>query len=121
MMETKYGIPLKEWEELKSFARDFLINEAKSENVVFYYDFKSKLEEQGYGIVHWALGHILGEISKEEDEKGHGMLSALVIGKDSNMPGKGFFVLAKGLGKSFIDDMTFWQEELKKVYAAWHE
>ena len=68
-----------------------------------------------------ALSGILGEISQHEHENDRPMLSAIVVSKDSSMPGKGFFDLARALGVYHGDDLTFFSDELKRVYRQWSE
>ena len=68
------------------------------------------------------LGKILCEISEYEHEQKRPMLSAVVILKDKNMPGKGFFDLARELGKyKDKDDFRFFLKELVKVHDYWRE
>ena len=70
------------------------------------------------------VGRALGEISAGEVRDGRPMLSALVINA-SGLPGRGFFRLARRLGK--LDDDSpegrrcFWEKEIAAVYAAWQE
>jgi hypothetical protein len=66
------------------------------------------------------IGQILGEISKYEHSQGRPMLSAVVIHRDNNMPGKGFFKLARELGVyAGSDDLKFYLDELKRVHQYW--
>lgn len=67
-----------------------------------------------------AMGRILGEISIHEHEEGHPMLSAVVTHKGGD-PGKGFYTLARELGKMppAMDEITFWIEELRAVHGYW--
>jgi len=66
------------------------------------------------------LADLLGEISRHEHEQGRPMLSAVVIAGDNNMPGQGFFTLARELGlHSGGDDLAFFCEELARVHATW--
>jgi len=69
------------------------------------------------------LAEMLDEISTAENEDGHGMLSVLVVHQFESdrdqLPGPGFFKLARRLGRKFTDRQTFWVEESKRVYAAW--
>ena len=44
------------------------------------------------------IATILDEISTSEHHEGHPLLSVVVIHKDDNMPGQGFFTLARRLG-----------------------
>lgn len=70
------------------------------------------------------LAHMLGNISVDEYFNGRGMLSAVVFRSDTNMPGEGFFNLAKELGKLKTsakekDKLDFFVSELKELYAFW--
>ena len=67
------------------------------------------------------IGHLLGEISRFEHEAGRPLLSALVMYKDGDKPGRGFFELAKELGLyDGKNDDAFFSEELTKVFKYWH-
>jgi hypothetical protein len=69
------------------------------------------------------IGAMLGEISQEEVSYGRPMLSALAMSKNESKPGKGFFVLAKDMGKfkgeGDEEEKQFWEEERKAVYETW--
>lgn len=66
------------------------------------------------------IAEILGEISRAEHTLGQPMLSAVVIQRDSVMPGQGFFTLARELSLyAGGNDQVFFNEELKKVHAFW--
>jgi len=64
------------------------------------------------------LADILDDINREEHRTGGPMLSVVVVKKDSRRPGKGFFELARELGRQApdVDDETFFITELKTVY-----
>ena len=66
----------------------------------------------------WAM---LDEINQFEHEHKRPMISALVIAKEENRPGSGFWVCAFDLGK-FIkgsDEDRFWSDELRSVWEYW--
>jgi len=66
----------------------------------------------------WAM---LDEINRFEHEHKRPMISALVIAKQENRPGSGFWVCATDLGK-FIkgeDEDRFWSDELRRVWEYW--
>ena len=67
------------------------------------------------------LGDILGNISHEEDESDRPILSALVFNEQKGQPGKGFYDLAKELGrqKPMESDLVFWSNELNRIYEFW--
>ena len=77
----------------------------------------------GLGITnprHPRLAQILAEICAYEVQQGHPMLGAVVVRKADNIPGEGFFKLARSLGRFQGDDkLAFWNGELDKVYNYW--
>jgi hypothetical protein len=69
------------------------------------------------------IAHILGDISKYENELGRPLLSSIVVLAGIGYPGEGFFNLARELGlhhgtKEF-DDLDFFTQEAKRVHAYW--
>ena len=65
------------------------------------------------------VGKVLGEISEDEVKAGSPMLSALAV-DIKGKPGKGFFTLAKQLGRQKIEsDKDFWDRECDIVYDTW--
>ena len=66
------------------------------------------------------IATILDEISTSEHHEGHPLLSAVVIHKDDNMPGQGFFTLARRLGlHKGEDNFLFFIQELRRVHDYW--
>jgi hypothetical protein len=63
------------------------------------------------------LAEILDKISTDSDAQGKGMLSAVVVHKDSDdLPGPGFFALAKKLGRDTSDKLAFHSAEIHRVH-----
>ena len=67
------------------------------------------------------LGNLLGEISTFEHKHGRPLLSVIVVHKkEDQMPGSGFFTLAKRLGiYEGKDNLGFFVKELKRVHEHW--
>lgn len=66
-----------------------------------------------------ALGPVLGEVSREEDAAGRGMLSAVVVrSRGEPLPAAGFFRLAAELGRDASDRDRCWRAELGRVFAS---
>ncbi len=66
------------------------------------------------------ISRILGDISTTEHKGGRPLLSAVVILRERNIPGKGFFSLAQELGLYHGgNDVQYWTQELQRVYD-WH-
>ena len=68
----------------------------------------------------WAM---LDEINRFENENKRPMISALVISKEENRPGSGFWVCASDLGKFHMgdDEDRFWSDELRNVWSCWSQ
>ena len=66
------------------------------------------------------MSDILDGISQAEHYAGRPLLSAVVIRRDKNKPGRGFFVLARRLGLyGGGDDLGYWLAELRRVHDHW--
>ena len=87
------------------------------------------------GVIHYSqiapiagvgprnLGQILGEVCQGELHQGRPMLGAVVVRKDSHIPGQGFFKSARKMGlfqgSTDKDKREFWVQELRKVHGYW--
>jgi len=104
-----------------------LITAAKYHGVITYKDIAKimNLPETGQHM-GTETGHLLGEISEHEHNQTprRPMLSALVVKVDIGIPGKGFFVLARQLGRlkenaTKEQEKEFWANELNQIYDTW--
>src|SRR6266446_2760248 len=101
-----------------------LVKAARSRGTVTYQELADLI---GFPIIGdymgMELGHLLGEISEDQDHLKRPMLSTVAV-KVDGLPGKGFFDLAKKLGKYSGDDdknerHRFWEAETNRVYDLW--
>jgi hypothetical protein len=118
-MDKKYGFAIEEWDKAKEEIRLILIETARAGELITYSEFIGKLKNINLHHRSPALGHMLGEISCEEDGKGRGMLTAIVIRKNNGRPGRGFFHLASMLGRDVSDTDTCWSKEVEFVRGYW--
>ena len=122
-MSSVFGFERDSWNLARDQARSALIASARNEEPIYYSDLVAKINairlDLGAHKDRTALGRLLGEISTQTDEEGKGMLSAVVVSKDANMPTGGFFNLAEDLGYQVGDKTEFWIEQYKKVIATW--
>lgn len=67
------------------------------------------------------MREILGKISTYEHQNGRPMLTAVVVRREDNIPGDGFFELARHLGLMMKGDdrLAFFARELTRVLHAW--
>jgi len=116
----RYGYSISEWTKAKEEMRHLLSERAKVRGTIPYSDLVQQVRTIAFEPEAFAFHAMLGEISREEDAAGRGMLSVIVVHKYGDMqPGPGFFELAKGLGRNTADILTCWIDELKKVWACW--
>ena len=66
------------------------------------------------------LAETLDEIPTFEHSHQRPMLSVVVVRSDKNIPGEGFFKLARQLGRyDGRDDLKFFVEELQRAWDQW--
>jgi hypothetical protein len=117
----RHGFSESVWNAAKIEARSIMIERAKLRELISYSDLVEQVRSISFAPNDMRLFHMLGEISSEEDTAGRGMLTAVVVHKTDQKPGKGFFELAKRLGRDTRDETGCWVAELHKVHAVWSE
>jgi len=118
-----FGFIDKVWQSAKQEAREVLVTCARaskeSDSIIYYSNLVSLIKSIQLEPHDIRLFNLLGEISREEDGDGRGMLSVLVVHKVDGRPGKGFFELAEELGRDILDEEMCWIQERKKVCDYW--
>ena len=96
-----------------------IIKVAQDEDVITYSELASRTGNTPTGIGPT----ILDGINRIENNEGRPLLSAVVVNKNRNIPGDGFFDLAKSLGlqSSGEDNVKFWLKEIHRVYNYWRK
>ncbi len=121
-MTLKYGYELSKWQAAKDETRgDPRARVVADKGPMTYGELCSSLTTIAIEPHSFALAHMLGEISDDEDSAGRGMLSAYVVSKETGGPGAGFFELAEQLGRKVGDRDEFWIAELARVEVAWKQ
>lgn len=67
------------------------------------------------------VGKVLGRISEDEIAAGRPMISAIVVSKDTMLPGHGFFNLGQELRRTQPDEdeIGFAVRQIKRVHEFW--
>ena len=108
------------WNEAKAEIRNYLVAAARSSKPqIAYSELADKVVSMRLSAHSQELAALLGEISTEEDHAGRGMLSVLVVHKHNQIPGEGFFELARRLGRPVNDKIEFWASEFDRVCRYW--
>ena len=119
-MTQEHGFDPEVWERAGEEARQILIQRAREGRTIAYSELVAEVKTIKVKPNSDALAMMLDGISRSEDAAGRGMLSVLVVHKgDDQMSGRGFFKLAKDLGREFDDECEFWNRESKRVIGSW--
>ena len=114
-----HGFSEQAWDAARAEAREAMIAVAARRNLIAYSDLVAEIRSVHLDPQSVHLAHLLGEVSTAEHEAGRGMLSVVVVHKHGDqMPGPGFFQLARSLRHDTGDREAFWIAELEKVYRA---
>ena len=101
---------------------DRLVRAARAGELVYYGDL-AKLLGIDMDNPHFAVqvGRILGRISEDEVSERRPMLSAIVVSRDTMLPGKGFFNLGQQLRQTQPgeDETAFAVRQIKRVHQYW--
>lgn len=96
---------------------------AKSGGITYYSDIAPLIGlDMDFQPDRNRISDILDEISRVEHANGNPLLSAVVILKERNIPGQGFFTLAKSLNLydgNPDSELKFWIQELRRVHDYW--
>ena len=122
MASRRGGYSAAEWDAAKQEARAVLVSVAAAGSFITYGDLVQRLHVIPFEPRSPLLNNMLGEISQEEDARGYGMLSVVVVHRAGDqMPGDGFFTLARRLGRPLHDREQLWVSEVAKVHASYRQ
>lgn len=116
----KYGYTRKQWETFKKEAREILIKVAADRGMITYGDLAARMTTISVEPHDPVLWHIIGDVARDEERAGRGLLSVVVVHKHGDMePGQGFWELAKYFGRDTHNRTTRFVEELHNVHHVW--
>lgn len=101
---------------------DRLVEAARARGFVHYAELAKMLgidmDNPHFGA---QVGKVLGRISEDEVAAGRPMLSAIVVSKDTMLPGRGFFNLGEELRQTQPgeDEIGFAIRQIKRAHEYW--
>lgn len=101
---------------------DRLVQAARAREFVHYGDLAKMLgidmDNPHFGA---QVGKVLDRINEDEAAAGRPMISAIVVSKDTMLPGHGFFNLGQQLRQTQFDEdeMAFAIRQIKRVHDYW--
>ncbi len=115
----KHGFSVADWDALKAEMRHLLVGIARVGVTVCYSDLAAMLTT---AYVHHRAPYfhkLLDEMCREDAAAGHESLAALVVRKDSGMPGAGYFRIAAEQGADVSDPRAYWQSRFQAACDYW--
>jgi hypothetical protein len=108
---------LNDREKAQTEIRAVLEGVAQSRNVVTYSGLVGQITALHLEPDSPLLASMLDDISRASDADNGCMLSAVVVHKNDNeLPGKGFYALAKSLDREVEDELSFHVQEVGRVH-----
>ena len=103
---------------------DRLVQAARAQELVHYGELAKMLgidmDDPYFGA---RVGKVLGRISEDEIAAGRPLISAIVVSKDTMLPGHGFFNLGQELHQTLAgeDEIGFAVRQIKRVHNYWSQ
>jgi hypothetical protein len=116
---TKPSLAEADWNAVKAEIRAILIRVAQDKQLITYSELTAMLQAAYIHHHSHVLARLLVEVGMEEAEAGRAILPALVVAKQTGIPGKGFFRIAGERGLAVSDPLAYWSAEVQRVYAQW--
>lgn len=115
-----FGHTKSQWDIFKAEARKILVAEAARRGMITYGELAARMTTIAVEPHDQVLWEIIGDVGRDEEKAGRGILSVLVVHKHGDMePGGGFYDLAKSFGRKTSDRTKCFVEEMHKVHAVW--
>jgi hypothetical protein len=119
---NKFGFTDDAWEDAKNEVRVILIERAKQRGFITYSELAPLISAVEVEYHDPRLNALLGQVATEEEQRGRGLLSVLVVHKVGDMqPGPGFYELAKWFNRKIADHTRFWVAEFNRVFDYWQK
>jgi hypothetical protein len=117
-----HGYETAAWEKAKLEAIRAIISQARRGRppTISYSDLTKRINSILFDPHDSRFHLLLYEISDDEDAAGRGLISALVVHKDDERPGQGFWDMAKERDRDVTDRERCWAHEVEKVLAHCH-
>lgn len=107
------------WTAVRAEMREIMIAAAVARRTITYAELCASVRSAHLHYHSPLLTRLLVEVGTEEAQSGRPILPAVVVTKQTGMPGAGFFKID---GDEMIEDVeTYWRSALEQVYAYWSE
>lgn len=109
------------WQTAKNEVREIIISIAKARTTIIYGELAAMLQTMAFHPRAYDYHLLLREICEDEHAAGRGYLCALVVKKESGIPGKGYFRFLAQDGRDVSNPVDCWQDDIETIYAIWQD
>jgi hypothetical protein len=110
-----------QWQALKDEMRTILIGMARMCATITYSDLAAIMMTAQMHHRAPLFHQLIRDMDADETAEDRPSLAALVVRKDSGIPGGGFYADAPVVSGEIFDPVAYWQGEFDKVCAYWGE
>lgn len=108
------------WNDIKIEMRQLMVEVAKSGQTITYSELCAMLKTAYVHFHSPMLTRLLMEIGSEEAQAGRPILPAVVVGKQSGMPGAGYFKSDDERSElEAADPKAYWEADLQRLFDYW--
>lgn len=120
-MATRARFSEADWAALKDEMRAILIGLARARQTIAYSDLAGLLTS---AYVHHRapdFHRLITDMSQDDERAGRASLAALVVRKDSGVPGAGFFAHTPVDGATMAEMEAYWRAEFERTCDFWSD
>ena len=110
-----------DWKKLKEEMRDILVGVARTCSTITYSELASAMRTAHMHQRAPLFHKLIRDMDRDERRAGRPSLAALVVRKDSGIPGQGFFSGVNTAEGDSFDPEVYWRAEFDKVCDYWGE
>lgn len=107
------------WQQTREEIRDIVQAVARNGDTITYGDLAARLQTASFHPRSAVYHRLLREICLEEEATGRGFLCALVVKKDTGLPGSGYFRFMAQRGEDVSHPAQFWRQHVQQIYNYW--
>jgi hypothetical protein len=122
-MTKKPGFIMARWPEIVAEARDIMIQQARLRQTITYAELCAMLQTARIHYHSTVMVRLLDEVGQTEYEAGRPVLPAVVVTRQTGIPGAGYFRIAGAVPNELTpsDAKTTWAADLQAVFDYWSE
>ncbi|MEZ4669073.1 MAG: hypothetical protein R3E39_14295 [Anaerolineae bacterium] len=109
------------WSALREEMRQIMVETARRGQLITYSELCAALKTAYLHYHSPILVRLLTEVGRSEVQAGRPVLPAVVVGKQSGIPGPGYFKVGEGDAEAegHVEPKAMWEADLEQVFEYW--